>query len=159
MPAPIRFCGGQSMSKHKAASLPTPFSKVVKRLETWRRQSRPRARLPEDLWSSAVALARRYGLHKTAKALRLDYYGLKKRVEQTDKGTRTTETRADTFVGVLPSELSPLRPECMLEMENASGSKLRIQLKGFEAPDLPGCLAAFGEIATKRTQRSRRLPG
>ena len=37
----------------------------------------PRSRLPESIWPAAAEMAKRYGLHRTTKALRLDYAGIK----------------------------------------------------------------------------------
>ena len=41
-----------------------------------------RSRIPEPLWASAVEVAVAYGIHWAAKALRLSYYALKKRVAE-----------------------------------------------------------------------------
>ena len=46
----------------------------------WRKTRRPRSRIPEDLWARAAEMAAEIGIHKTARALRLDYTALKKRV-------------------------------------------------------------------------------
>jgi hypothetical protein len=115
--------------------------------------------LPKEVWSAAVALARRHGLHKTAKALRLDYYGLKKQVKKASGGEKVRGTSGGEFMEVLPAEISNLRPECTLELENGSGAKMRIHLKGFQFPDLPGCLMAFGGTAAGLDRQSRRSLG
>lgn len=52
------------------------------RFERWRRAHRIRSRLPNGLWAAAVQAALAYGIHRVSRALRLDYYALKKRVEQ-----------------------------------------------------------------------------
>ena len=102
-----------------------------KRLEAWRKSHRPRARIPDRLWNSAVRVAGHCGLNRTAKALRLDYYDLKKRLDA-----------ASLNQGKIPSfvELSPIvsrqAPECIIECENRSGAKMRIHLKGMGSPDL-----------------------
>ncbi len=41
--------------------------------------------LRETLWTAAAELAKRYGVNPTARALRLDYTGLRKRVENRDR--------------------------------------------------------------------------
>ena len=56
---------------------------LQQRLASWRRTRRKRGRLPEWLWNSSVALARAHGVNRVARALRLDYYGLKRRLSGT----------------------------------------------------------------------------
>lgn len=43
---------------------------------------RARSRIPDPLWAAAVKMVGMYGLHRTAKVLRVDYYSLKKRGEE-----------------------------------------------------------------------------
>jgi hypothetical protein len=83
-----------------------------------------------------------YGMNRTARALRLNYYGLKKRVErQAVAAAGVSET-----IGSAPFvELAPFTSagccECLLELENVGGAKMRIPLKGIAMPDL----AALGQ--------------
>jgi hypothetical protein len=37
--------------------------------------------MPEELWQTAARLAEKHGINPTAKALRLQYYGLKDRID------------------------------------------------------------------------------
>ena len=53
---------------------------LQQRLASWRGTRRQRGRLPEWLWHSSVALARAHGVNRVARALRLDYYALKRRL-------------------------------------------------------------------------------
>ena len=70
------------MSTKRTDDLPARLEGLRRRFEDWRRTRKVRSRIPEPLWASAVKLAGRYGIHRTAKALRVDYYALKKRVEE-----------------------------------------------------------------------------
>jgi hypothetical protein len=97
-----------------------------------------RSRIPEPLWASAVKLADRYGIHRTAKALRVDYYALKKRLEGAPATTASklpAVTAGARFLE-LPAAAWAGSGECTLDLEDAGGAKLRVYLKGFEAPDL-----------------------
>ena len=49
-------------------------------LDTWRRRRKRREPIPETLWDLIVPLARAHGLSPVSRALRLDYYGLQRRV-------------------------------------------------------------------------------
>ncbi len=56
----------------KAAKLPAPANnlrRVRRGFEGWRRTCKGFSSIPETLWSSAVAIAREQGLHKTTRAL------------------------------------------------------------------------------------------
>jgi hypothetical protein len=118
-------------------------------------------RIPEPLWAVAVKVAGRYGIHRTAQALRLDYYSLKRRFEReaTEKETttereaakgrgarksgvgvsKTPAAAAATFVELSSPAWSSCG-ECTLELERPGGTKMRVHLKGLPASDL----AAFG---------------
>jgi hypothetical protein len=61
--------------------IPDEMLNVRTRLTEWRKGHPHRSRLPEGLWTAAVALARRHGLYRTARALPIDYAGLRKRLE------------------------------------------------------------------------------
>ncbi len=70
------------MGTRKTRDLPARLEGVRRRFERWRRTRKVRSRIPEPLWASAVKMAGTYGIHRTAKALRLNYYALKKRVTE-----------------------------------------------------------------------------
>ena len=70
------------MGTKQTRGLPSRLETVRRRIERWRRARKARSRIPDSLWASAVEVARSYGVHRAAKALRLDYYALKKRVGQ-----------------------------------------------------------------------------
>jgi hypothetical protein len=94
-----------------------------------------------------VKAAGRHGLNRTARALRLDYYALKKRIEQASSATASEEGAVTTFVELAPPMSSGSR-ECILELEDPSGAKMRVHLKGIEAPDLAALSRSFWSTAT-----------
>jgi hypothetical protein len=158
--------------------LPTRLEELHRRFERWRRIRKGRSHIPERLWTSAVKVAGRYGLNRTARALRLDYYGLKKRVEAarsrrvrggkvashliSDGQVVSTDGQAAaTFLELAPPASGSCR-ECLLELEDPGGAKMRIHLKGVEAPDLTalsrslwGIWAGHGGSLPRRTSRRR----
>jgi len=124
--------------------LPTRLEGVRRRFDTWRRTRRVRSPIPDTLWTSAVRMAGAYGLHRTAKALRVNYYTLKKRVER-EAAAASNMPDGDpvtTFVELTPS-VAPGSYECTLELEDSSGAKMRVQLKGVAAPDLAALSRSF----------------
>jgi hypothetical protein len=76
-------------------------------------------------------MAAEYGLSQTAIALGLDYYSLKRHVDQ--RSTETTSGAA--FIELPPAPLAPTS-ECIIEREDGSGASIRIHLKGSQLPDL-----------------------
>jgi hypothetical protein len=91
-------------------------------------------------------LAGAYGLCRTARVLRLDYPALKRHVEAA--GPPSVSRPELAFVELAPSERPsfsgiPGAPECILECENVSGAKLRVQLKGVAVPDLLALSRSF----------------
>ncbi len=117
----------------------------------WRRTRMVRSRIPDPLWAAAVKSAAKYGIHRTAKALRVDYYALKKRAEQKAAiaGTRqkaaatASKAAAEATFLELPAAAWAGSGECTLDLEDAGGAKLRVHLKGFETPDLAALSRSF----------------
>jgi len=130
------------MSTQSTRDLPVRLKALHRRFERWRRTRKGHSRIPESLWLSAVKAAGEYGLNRTARTLGLDYNGLKKRVEATGSGGRSDRETLATFV-----ELAPPAPgsssECLLELEDPGGAKMRVHLKGVEAPDLAALSRSF----------------
>ena len=139
------------MGTKRTRDLPARLEGVRRRFERWRRSRKIRTRIPEPLWASAVKVADRYGIHRTAKALRVDYYALKERVEQNAVSAgaqRGPAPNASSMVAEaefleLPAAAWPGSGECILELEDAGGAKLRVHLKGFAAPDLAALTRSF----------------
>lgn len=129
--------------KKQTRELPGRLEGVRKRIERWRRTRKVRSPIPEPLWAAAVEMANVYGMNRTAEALRLNYYGLKKRmVRQAASAVGVSEAKNETrFV-----ELAPFSSggccECLLELENGE-ARMRIQLKGVAVPDLTALSQAF----------------
>ena len=133
------------MSTKRTCDLPARLEGLRRRFERWRRTRKVRSRIPEPLWASAVKLADRYGIHRTAKALRVDYYALKKRVEGATASTAGSLPAAAAGARFLelPAAAWAGSGECTLDLEDAGGAKLRVYLKGFEAPDLAALSRSF----------------
>ena len=130
------------MRTRKTGDFPARLEDVRRQFEGWRGTRKVRSRIPDSLWAVAVKVASTYGIHRTARALRVDYYSLKKRVEGTPAATASKEPAGAAFLE-LPPPTWPGCGECTLELENASGAKMRVHLKGFAAPDLAALSRSF----------------
>ena len=112
--------------------VPGPLALAAGRFARWRR-SRERRRIPEELWTLAAKLAGRYGVNTTARALRVDYYSLKRRMDGGGEGERRRPAPAG-FVEIVPGPFTPGRG-CLIEFEDPRGTKMRVHLPG-EGTDL-----------------------
>ena len=70
------------MNTRRRGDFPADLAQVGRRFEHSRRSRKARSRIPEPLWAAAVKMADRHGINRTARALRVDYYSLKKRIER-----------------------------------------------------------------------------
>ena len=129
------------MGETVRSGFPAAFGRAQRKFEQWRQRRRPRARIPEELWREAAELACAYGVNRTARALRLDYYSLKKRVAAAARSGQ----RAAEFVEILPGGMAAPRSECEIEVEDGSGVKMRIHLQGGDLPDVAALLGIFWE--------------
>ncbi|MFT5522775.1 MAG: hypothetical protein ACI9G1_000730 [Pirellulaceae bacterium] len=127
------------MSRRKRV-VPKDLEKLKQRFVAWRASRRLGERIPSPLWRAATKLAVKHGLHSVAGTLRLDYYELKKRVDSL-AGDRDGEESTE-FVE-LPSPAFLPAAECLIELEDAAGSTMRITVKGHGIPDLPTFTSQF----------------
>jgi hypothetical protein len=138
--------GGWLMDGWTGPALPAALSRAQQKIELWRQQHRPRARLPEELWREAAKLACIHGINPTARALRLDYYALKEHAAAAaEAGEPAPDGHSPQFVEVLPAAIPGARPECLIEIEEAGGDKMRIRLAGGNLPDVAQLTRAFRE--------------
>jgi hypothetical protein len=143
------------MLHENITALPSPLESVRDRFEQWRetRKNR-RERIPEDLWSAAVRLCDQYSVNRISRTLGLNYNDLKKRIpaclhaclsktacsqathRQNQKAyTKRNKLSSTAFIEVdwrngFPSS------ECIIEMDDAYGSKMRMSFKGRTELDL-----------------------
>lgn len=116
-------------------ALPARLEAVRQRFEHWRRTRGRRSCIPDPLWAAAVKLCATYGIHRTAKTLRLNPDSLKKHVASTGGNDSTSREARATFVELVPSGPS-CAPECMIELEDRRGAKMRIHLSGGQSPEV-----------------------
>ncbi len=123
-------------------ALPASLEALRRRFDRWRRSRTARSRIPDTLWTSAVQAAGRYGLHQTAQALLLDYYALKKRVEDAASDSQPDREAAATFLE-LPAPVPSGASESIVELEDSGGAKMRLHLKGGAVPDVTALVRSF----------------
>ena len=133
------------MSHENIPSLPSPLDSLKYQFEQWRKtRKNRRERIPEALWSAAVGLRKQYSVNQISRALGLNYNDLKKRIPEQNVYSKRKKLSSSDFVELdwqsgFSASLSACNAqagECIIEMEDAYGSKMRMSLKGRADLDL-----------------------
>ena len=120
------------MGVTERGALPRDLVRVQSLFLAWRRRRRKAgSRIPQSLWRRAVRLVSAHGISRTAQALGVDYYSLKKQVEA---AADQPPARAPAFVE-LPSPVLASK-QCLFELDNGAGTTMRVQLTGYDATDI-----------------------
>ena len=111
-------------------------------LESWRQAlNGKRKTIPQQYWKSAARFAKKYTIAQVAKYLRLNYRDLQKRMNASSPQKQNKKISKSSFVELDLTGSSS--QECILEMEDNRGAKMKIQLKGHHNLDLAGLSRAF----------------
>ena len=123
---------------------PTPcptISEVKEQFKIWRRTRKSPRLIPEKLWAAAVSLTAKHSISQISKELVLDYTALKKRVPIKKKDT-AAKISPPGFIEVNlepPAAVS----ECIVEMQDIGGAKMRMHFRGKTDFDLLELAKAF----------------
>jgi hypothetical protein len=132
------------MTMKRSRSVDTlTLDEVRTRFENWRQNRRGKQRIPEELWSTAIELARRNGVNPTATALHLDGGKLKRRMVAANS---VGKAMPPTFVELMAPRTVD-QPECTIELEGRKG-KLRIHWKGATSADVAALSRALWDVAS-----------
>lgn len=123
------------------------LKQLQRRFEQWRGRRRQPGRIPTELWTAAAYAAASQGVQKTADSLRLDARRLKQWMEQLQLSPPSAAQGAPAAFVDLSSMLAGATAECHLEVEETSGRKLRILLKG---PAVSHAAAVIGALCKER---------
>jgi hypothetical protein len=114
------------------------------RFETWRQNRKGKAPIPDELWATAVEVARRAGINRTSTGLRVEWNHLKRRMAEAQQTSPRPVPAA--FVELVAPQPQSF-PECTIELEGRRG-KLRIQLKDAPASYLATLTRELWESAS-----------
>ena len=125
-------------------NFPTPrpsLSEVKEQFKIWRRSRKSPRPIPEKLWAAAVSLTANHCLSQISKELVVDYSALKKRVAIKKKDNAASMSPP----GFIELNLEPLAAasECIVEMQDILGSKMRMHFRGKTDFDLLELAKAF----------------
>ena len=102
---------------------------VRQRFEEWRESRKQRTPIPESLWEGAVTLCADHSIYKISRSLRLDYNALKRRVCYSHPESLPESVTSSAFVE-LDLKASLPEGECLMEMEDKDGAKVKMHIKG-----------------------------
>ncbi len=119
------------------------IEEVREKFEQWRLNRKgPRERIPGSLWKSAANLTKDHSISAVAKALRLNGNDLRKQVQKYCKPSPVKPAPPPDFIE-LTCDLPSLSPtECVVELVDPSGSRMRISMQGNNL-DVPGLIQSF----------------
>ncbi len=113
----------------KNYSTPRPsLSEVKEQFKIWRKTRKTPRPIPDKLWQAAVSLTATHSISQISKELVLDYNALKRRVPTRKKNTAAKMSPA----GFIELNLEPPAAvlECIVEMQDSLGSKMRMHIRG-----------------------------
>ena len=126
------------MGTRQRGELPKDLAQARSRFEAWRERRPEGRRIPQPLWGLAVQLVSKHGISRTATALGLDYYSLKK---QAEAAGQEPPSRCPAFVE-LPAPVV-VGKQALFELDNGAGATMRVQLLGYEAADVEALARRF----------------
>ncbi len=121
------------------------LSSLKQQFDRWRAARRVGQRIPPQLWDAAVSATAEHGAYRVARALNLDYAVLKRRAAQAGASGSVPRPRFVELVAPqgLPMPAPASESQCVVEMANARGATMRLQLRGNALAGLPGLCQAF----------------
>jgi hypothetical protein len=146
--------GDQLMSTKQSSYIPIVLSQARHQLDLWRSQQlNKRTRLPKEFWQRAVDLAKEHGLNKTARALNVKYYSLKKHLDQADAAASVSSETEPHFIELMPGTMTPSgvskpQVECTIEWADGHNATVRMHIKGVGLSELT---ALAGVLRSGRT--------
>lgn len=125
----------------------TGLSQLKRQFDQWRAGRKLGERIPPRLWADAVSAVAEHGACRVAGELHLDYAVLKRRAAMAAGNAPATEV-APRFVELFApaGPMTPagaLRPECVVELANARGAKMRVELSGGGLAGLSALCSTF----------------
>ena len=123
------------------------LKEVEQLFTTWRASRKQKSRIPDELWEAAASLAAQYSIHQVSRDLRLNHTALKDQVAARTQEDDSTTAQQACFLELSPPQSPPLS-ECLMEMENRHGEKMRMHFAGEVSLDL---LAVSQNFWTRRS--------
>ncbi len=127
------------MSSTPTVTSASALEEVKQQFKIWRKtKTTSRERIPASLWQAAAEVFEigDHSLHRISKTLHLNQTALKKYMQQ--QLPRAIKVKPEETPSFIAFELdSPLSvSECVIEMEDTTGAKMRMCLRGNTDPNI-----------------------
>jgi len=127
------------MTDHKRIPFPKEAGTLEQQVQAWRKARSGPEPMPEALWNEAVHLARQFGVCLIARAVGIDYSGLRKKVRKAMEMPATLEQPAFIELPLSPAVPTATSedqggPWCggggsVIEISRQDGFKMRVHLE------------------------------
>jgi hypothetical protein len=133
------------MAQQRSGADAQQLAQLSKAVRRWRQTRAKLSPMPEPLWASTVALARRLGVNPVKSALGLNYRVLRNRVEATRVVAAPMRPASPHFVELSGAQVLglPVAPGSVLEFSDAHGARLTVRLEVGASLDVAHLVEAF----------------
>jgi DNA-directed RNA polymerase specialized sigma54-like protein len=128
------------MAQNIYPALNPSLSEVKEQFKIWRKTRKSPWPIPEKLWQAAVKLSANHSVSQIAEELVVDYKDLKKACTNRKKVRK--KPPPPTFIE-LDLEPPAAMSECIVEMQDIHGAKMRMHFRGETDFDLLQLAKAF----------------
>ena len=132
------------MARTKGQVLPAGVKRLGERIEQWRRTRARRTAMAPELWLTAVELAQSHGAHRVARALRINFECLKRRMAEAGAVARPTAA-SGAFVEWTGAQILSASSSrgAVIELSDETGVRLTLRLGAEVEVDVARVVAAF----------------
>ena len=126
------------MSSAPPAKSASALEDVTQQFKIWRKTKTGRERIPASLWQAAAEVFKigDHSLHRISKTLHLNQTALKKYVQQQiPRAIKVEHEETPSFIAIELDSSLPVS-KCVIEMENTTGAKMRMCLRGSTDPNI-----------------------
>lgn len=131
--------------KRGQQTLSAEVKEIGSQIALWRSSREKQSAMPPELWTAAAGLAQRYGINPVARALRLSYDSLKRRVLDLDRSRQAQSAGAMGFVELDQFKIGSATDCGVVEVEvcDRDGQRMTIRLTGRSDVDVTSMVSAF----------------
>ena len=133
------------MSSAPPLTSASALEEVKQQFKIWRKTKIGRERIPASLWQAAAEVFEigDHSLHRISKTLHLNPTALKKYVQQQyPRDIRVKPEESPSFIAFELDSPLPVS-ECVIEMEDTTGAKMRMCLRGKTDPNILDICKSF----------------
>jgi len=128
---------------NKSNGKPT-LTELQRQFGQWRKKKRHAGeRIPESLWSAAIDLTEDHSIFEVSKSLKLSHADLKNRVALASLEKTVCQDSLPGFVELPHRAGQSSVPGFKVELEDATGRKMRISLEGSHGVDIHHLIIGF----------------